>query len=52
MLSSLFSVTTFSRFRLTVNYLQLKVGSGFLHLQYVFIDYQPIATEGGSNVDQ
>ena len=33
MLSRLFSVTTFSRFRLTVNYLQLKVYTGFFHLK-------------------
>ena len=43
----LFLVSTFSEFMLIINHLQLKVGTGFFHLQYIFIEYQPIATEGG-----
>ena len=40
-------VTTFSQFMLIINHLQLKVDAGFFHLQYISIEYHPIATEGG-----
>ncbi len=40
-------VTTFSQLVLIINHLQLKVGTGFFHLQYILIEYHLIAAEGG-----